>query len=48
MVEQAVGQMEDDILDNWDCEKSWILKSERNWKSVLDLYILMNIVKIFR
>lgn len=21
MVEQAVGQMEDDILDNWDCEK---------------------------
>ncbi len=21
MVEQAAGQMEDDILDNWDCEK---------------------------
>lgn len=21
VVEQAVGQMEDDILDNWDCEK---------------------------
>ncbi|MFR3946197.1 MAG: hypothetical protein ACLTZM_03075 [Ruminococcus sp.] len=21
VVEQAAGQMEDDILDNWDCEK---------------------------